>query len=84
MSNQIILSEPNDIILSKIRDIDEKSNEMLTNSIYKMIAEIPDSVRKDFNIEIHALSGRIEIDEEKQILTKGSSEINIKMTNLNK
>lgn len=84
MGNQIILSEKNDILFSKIKEMDEGSNEMLTNSIYEMIEKIPDSIKKNFDIDIIAHSGKMEINFEKNILTKESSEINITMTNLNR
>ena len=41
MDNEITLTK-NDMIFSKIKEFEQGSNDILTNSIYEMIEKIPD------------------------------------------
>lgn len=82
MENPIIISDKSESILSKIKEIDHESNVLLTNSIYEMIEKIPESIKKNFDIDIIAHTGKMEINFGENILTKGACEINIKMKNL--
>lgn len=81
MNKEIIDLNQNNIIPFNIKQLDKESNEALMKSINNMINSLPDSMVKEFDIEIYAKSGRVEYNEQFKLISKDPSEVKITLIN---